>query len=101
MQVPDGTTLVITEESNGSTLIVIGFHGAGIGGGWEGGGGEITIEGGRVEARSFTGAGIGGGYSGEGGTITISGGSVEASSSRAAAGTVQTARLPRTATRLL
>ena len=58
---------------------------AGIGGGWDGAGGKITINGGTVNATSNSyiygsGAGIGGGNKGDGGTITINGGTVEATS---------------------
>ena len=56
-----------------------GYKGAGIGGGNNGSGGNITIEGGEVTATGGAeGAGIGGGYNGTGGTITISGGDITA-----------------------
>ena len=52
---------------------------AGIGGGYMGAGGNITINGGTVTANGNTqGAGIGGGYYGVGGNITINGGKVVA-----------------------
>ena len=53
---------------------------AGIGGGYKGAGGTITISGGNVTAKSvYGGAGIGGGYFyGDGGTITITNGTVKA-----------------------
>ena len=69
-----------------------GDNGAGIGGGDEADGGNITINGGTVWAYSRDGAGIGGGQgrerkdldptweSGDGGTITINGGTVRADS---------------------
>ena len=68
---------------------------SGIGGGIGGSCGELTINGGIIEARGNSnnfgaGAGIGGGMSsgnaGNGGNITINGGKVTATSSRSAAG---------------
>ena len=55
-----------------------GFSAAGIGGGREGKGENITITGGTVNATSNDGAGIGGGLLGSGENITITGGSVTA-----------------------
>ena len=55
-----------------------GSRGAGIGGGYQGAGGTITINGGTVMATGCDGAGIGGGNQGAGGTITINGGEVTA-----------------------
>ncbi|MBR4208455.1 MAG: Ig-like domain-containing protein [Lachnospiraceae bacterium] len=56
-----------------------GEYGAGIGGGDQGEGSNITINGGIVTATGgYCGAGIGGGYHGEGSNITISGGTVTA-----------------------
>lgn len=53
--------------------------GAGIGGGCYGDGGIITINGGKVTAKSFSGAAIGGGREGTGGsTISITGGDITA-----------------------
>ena len=52
--------------------------GAGIGGDRSKSGGEITINGGVVNATSNDGAGIGGGAGGDGGIITINGGAVTA-----------------------
>ena len=53
--------------------------GAGIGGGDLGAGGEVTVTGGKVTATGRNGsAGIGGGYKGAGGTVTINGGEVTA-----------------------
>ena len=56
-----------------------GFSAAGIGGGREGKGENITITGGTVNATSNDGAGIGGGLLGSGENITINGGEVTAS----------------------
>ena len=58
-------------------------HGAGIGGGYSGSAGDITITGGAVTASceagdAAFGAGIGGGISGGAGTVSISGGMVTA-----------------------
>ena len=52
-----------------------GDYAAGIGGGNDGGGAEVNIEGGTVTATGG-GAGIGGGYWGRGGIVTITGGTV-------------------------
>jgi hypothetical protein len=76
---PNGSTLVIIAASTGSLTATGGNGGAGIGGGWSGDGGTITISGGTVTATGGNGgAGIGGGNGGDGGTITISGGTVTA-----------------------
>jgi len=95
IQVPAGVSLTITSTSNGSLEAVGGQNGAGIGGGKNGPGGNITISGGIVTAQGGSGsylsygAGIGGGGSesgigGSGGTITISGGTVTAQGQYAA-----------------
>ena len=84
LQVPNGATLVIAENSTGSLNATGGGFGAGIGGGYEGAGGEITISGGTVDATSDTGAGIGGGYRGAGGEINITDGTVDATSNSSA-----------------
>ncbi len=71
-------TLTATTKTEGT---------AGIGGGFVGAGGTITINGGTVEATGGSNAaGIGGGASGAGGTITINGGTVTATGGSAAAG---------------
>ena len=58
----------------------VGDYGAGIGGGYEGNGEDITITGGTVTAKGgLGGAGIGGGAYGGGEDITITGGTVTAS----------------------
>ena len=77
--VNEGNSLTIEGEGSG-TLVSIGVGGyAGIGGGINGNGGEITINGGTVNATGTNGgAGIGGGYEGNGGAITINGGTVNA-----------------------
>ena len=60
--------------------------GAGIGGGEQGNGKNITITGGRVNAVGTDGAGIGGGEQGNGEDITITGGTVTATSKEGGAG---------------
>ncbi len=82
--VPVGAELVITESSTG-TLTANGANGggAGIGGGYNGSCGTITINGGTINANGgwMSGAGIGGGaWNTENGTITINGGTVNTTS---------------------
>lgn len=91
--VGDGNSLTIYAQSTGSsmgTLIVqnVDAYNAGIGGGYNGDGGTITINGGKVDATggSWGAAGIGGGYGGGGGEITIEGGEVTATGGRWGAG---------------
>ena len=63
------------------------YNAAGIGGGYIGSGGIITINGGAVTATGgSSAAGIGGGYIGSGGIITINGGAVTATGGSFAAG---------------
>ena len=85
IEVSEGNSLTIyaqsKDENDMGKLAAYSRGGAAIGGGNEGSGGNITINGGSVTAASGAeGAGIGGGNSGEGGTITISGGEVTATS---------------------
>lgn len=62
-----------------------GESGAGIGGGYRGVGGTVTIHGGTVTATGGDyGAGIGGGDYGHGGTVTINGGTVAATGTNGA-----------------
>ena len=84
----DNGTLTITgEDKDGSLTATGGNYGAGIGGGYEGSGSNIAIEGGKVKAIGGThGAGIGGGFGGSGSNIAIEGGKVEASSVGGGAG---------------
>ena len=64
-----------------------GEKAAGIGGGWYSNGGTITINGGTVTANGGKdGAGIGGGWYSNGGNITIRGGTVTATGGRGGAG---------------
>jgi len=77
LQVPSGATLTI--GGTGELTAAGCDDAAGIGGGYDQSGGNITIEGGTVIATGAGGgAGIGGCFSGEGGEITISGGTVTA-----------------------
>ncbi|MCI5750871.1 MAG: bacterial Ig-like domain-containing protein [Oscillospiraceae bacterium] len=65
--------------SGGTVTANGGHYGAGIGGGNSGSGSNIEISGGTVTAMGGNdGAGIGGGYYGEGSDIIITGGSVKA-----------------------
>ena len=75
-------TLTLKDDNKeaGSLTATGGFNSAGIGGGREGKGENITITGGTVNATgNEDGAGIGGGSSGSGENITITGGEVTAS----------------------
>ena len=77
----EGTlTLKDDKKKAGSLTATGGKFGAGIGGGLNGVGKNITIKGGTVNAAGGDngGAGIGGGDSGSGEAITITGGTVEA-----------------------
>ncbi|RFT36043.1 hypothetical protein CG402_02045, partial [Bifidobacteriaceae bacterium NR020] len=81
----DNSTLEI--KGDGSLTATSRQYGAGIGGGNQGSGENITIAGGTVTAtggaaggQHYGGAGIGGGSLGSGKNITITGGSVKASS---------------------
>ena len=77
--VPEGKTLTIRGDG---TVNATASYGAGIGGGDSGSCGNITIEGGTVNANSeIYGAGIGSGYDGSCGDITIKGGTVNATAS--------------------
>jgi len=69
LQVPAGTELTI--GGTGSLSAAGGNDGAGIGGGYHGDGGTVTISGGTVTATGHSGAGIGGGDSGDGGTVMV------------------------------
>lgn len=90
----DNGTMAIKDDNNvsGSLTANGGFGGAGIGGGNNADGSDITITGGTIIANGgFGGAGIGGGSSsisggGNGSDITISGGNVTANGGTAGAG---------------
>ena len=84
----NGGNLTVTDkDDNGSLTAVGGLRGAGIGGGYNGSGTNITIEGGNVNATGGDyGAGIGGGINGSGTNITIEGGDVTATGGNWGAG---------------
>ncbi|MGI6495823.1 MAG: beta strand repeat-containing protein [Kiritimatiellia bacterium] len=66
-------------DETGSLSATGGDYGVGIGGGNNGDGGTVTVNGGTVAATGGTEAGgIGGGNDGSGGTVTITGGTVTA-----------------------
>jgi hypothetical protein len=70
----------ITISGGVVTTANVMYAGAGIGGGWHGGGGTIVIDGGVVKASNIIySTGIGGGWQGDSGTIAIHGGFVTAS----------------------
>ena len=74
-----GSLTIADEDKNGKLTVEGGNYGAGIGGGYNGTGSDITISGGEVKATGGAyGAGIGGGWVGSGSDITISGGEVKA-----------------------
>ena len=74
-----GSLTIADEDKNGKLTATGGNYGAGIGGGYNGTGSDITISGGEVKATGGAyGAGIGGGWVGSGSDITISGGEVKA-----------------------
>ena len=75
----EGTLTLKDDNKDGSLKATGGDSGAGIGGGVNGSGENITITGGTVTATGGDyGAGIGGGYKGYGKNITIKGGTVNA-----------------------
>ncbi len=91
ISVDSGATLNIYAQSKGDgagKLIAKGDVGAaGIGGGYRGAGGTVTINGGIIEATGDSGAaGIGGGFEGAGGTVTINGGTGTATGGERGAG---------------
>ncbi len=74
IRIESGGNLTITGEPTATLRTRGGDSGAGIGGGYDGDGGNITIDEGRViSTGGYTAAGIGGGTSGNGGTISIYG----------------------------
>lgn len=82
-------TLTLKDDNKeaGSLMATGGMSGAGIGGGFQGNGENITIKGGKVTAAGGDYAsGIGGGDNGNGDRITITGGVVNAAGGVTAAG---------------
>lgn len=87
LQLAADSKLVITGEENGELTAKGGEAGAGIGGGYKGSGGTITIQSGTVKATGGrVAAGIGAGSTASGGTIIIEGGNVEATGGKYGAG---------------
>ncbi len=75
----DGNLTIGSESGEGKLTANGGHGGAGIGGGYEGSGSDITITGGEITANGGAeAAGIGGGVLGSGSDITITGGEVTA-----------------------
>ena len=69
-----GSLTIADEDKNGKLTAEGGGYGAGIGGGYNGTGSDITISGGEVNASGGKcGAGIGGGVDGKGEGISVSG----------------------------
>ena len=83
-----GSLTIADEDKNGKLTVEGGNYGAGIGGGYNGTGSDITISGGEVKATGGAyGAGIGGGgWGGSGSDIAISGGEVNATGGQHGAG---------------
>ena len=83
----DGNLTIGSESGEGKLTANGGHGGAGIGGGYEGSGSDITITGGEITANGGgEAAGIGGGVLGSGSDITISGGKVIANGGLCGAG---------------
>ena len=84
IDVSEENTLYIyaqSESEQTGTLISKNFsNGAGIGSGYHGSGGTVTINGGTVNATGNYGAGIGAGCYGSGGTVTVNSSTVTAKS---------------------
>ena len=84
-----GETLNIYGQCGGTGRLAAtgGFCAAGIGGGYGGAGGTVTINGGVVTATGdANAAGIGGGFQGAGGAVTVNGGAVTAQGGQWGAG---------------
>lgn len=83
----DGNLTIGSESREGELTANGGHGGAGIGGGYEGSGSDITITGGEITANGGgEAAGIGGGVLGSGSDITITGGEVTANGGLCGAG---------------
>ena len=82
VEVAAGASLSITNapgDDAGALFAYGGDSGAGIGSGYNGTGGAVTINGGAVAVRGgYYAAGIGAGYGGTGGAVTVNGGVVVA-----------------------
>ena len=83
----DGNLTIGSESGEGELTANGGHGGAGIGGGYEGSGSDITITGGEITANGGgEAAGIGGGVLGSGSDTTITGGEVTANGGWCGAG---------------
>ena len=83
----DGNLTIGSESGEGELTANGGHGGAGIGGGYEGSGSDITITGGEITANGGgEAAGIGGGVLGSGSDIPITGGEVTANGGWCGAG---------------
>lgn len=83
----DGNLTIGSESGEGELTANGGHGGAGIGGGYEGSGSDITITGGEITTNGGgEAAGIGGGVLGSGSDITITGGEVTANGGLCGAG---------------
>ena len=83
----DGKLTITDKNENGKLIATGGNSGAGIGGGDQGNGSNITITGGEITAIGGTkGAGIGGGCFSNGNDITIAGGKITAIGGKDGAG---------------
>ena len=83
----DGNLTITDKNENGKLSATGGYSGAGIGGGDQENGSNITITGGEITATGGKyGAGIGGGYHGNGSNITITGGEITATGGKYGAG---------------
>ncbi|GHS95173.1 hypothetical protein AGMMS50276_09790 [Synergistales bacterium] len=88
LQAPDGSFLTINAANDATDKLTAtaGANSAGIGG-YNGAGGNITINGGNITANGGqSSAGIGGGANGAGGSITINGGTITANGGGIGAG---------------
>ena len=82
-----GSLTIGDTDKDGKLTAKGGQYGAGIGGGYNGNGSDISITSGEVNATGGTsGAGIGGGYNGKGSDITITDGEVNATGGKYGAG---------------
>ena len=80
IKIESGKTLTLSGTGSLTVSSTGGGHGAGIGGWYNGTGGNLIINGGTITASSNSGAGIGSSEDGSFGTITINGGTIVASS---------------------
>ena len=80
IKIESGKTLTLNGTGSLTVSSTGGGKGAGIGGWYNGTGGNLIINGGTITASSNSGAGIGSSEDGSFGTITINGGTIVASS---------------------